>query len=285
MAFFWHIIIIGSITLLPVLGFNVVFGRGKILYFGQEVFSLAAAYAVWVLVARFEWPLLAAIAVAAALVIVLSLFFAELSLRLEPDGLGVLTIAMHLMALTIVLNWQSVTRGALGISKIPRLWFPASPAVFAAMAILIAVVWVFLLWRIDRGKVGRALAALAEHPWHASALGINRRTLHTFAFLLAAIGSLGSGILFPAYILFLTHVNYDFPVLIFFITCIVAGGPGRIFGVTAATLALVFLREGLRFFALPYDLIGPVRLILFGLILFIAVWYRRDNLFPTRREI
>ena len=73
--------------------------------------------------------------------------------------------------------------------------------------------------------------------------------------------------------------------MIFFATIVIAGGPGSMRGAIIATFGLTILREGIRFINLPYDLIGPVRLLLFGVILFMAVYLRRDTLFPPERRI
>lgn len=66
---------------------------------------------------------------------------------------------------------------------------------------------------------------------------------------------------------------------------VVAGKPGSVLGVTLSTILLVLLRESLRFLPLDPTMIGPVRLLLFGLILFAAVWVRRDSLFPQQRTV
>ena len=50
-------------------------------------------------------------------------------------------------------------------------------------------------------------------------------------------------------------------------------------------MLIIFLREALRFLPLPPGAIGPVRLILFAAILYGAVWWRRDTLFPQPRNI
>lgn len=37
--------------------------------------------------------------------------------------------------------------------------------------------------------------------------------------------------------------------------------------------------------AIPAEVLGPVRLLLFGILLLAAVWYRRDTVFPSKRMI
>jgi ABC-type branched-subunit amino acid transport system permease subunit len=56
-------------------------------------------------------------------------------------------------------------------------------------------------------------------------------------------------------------------------------------GVLSSTILLVLLKEGLRFVPLPIAVLGPLRLILFGIILLTAVYVRRDTLFPVQRTV
>jgi len=285
MQFYLHIIVMSCLFLFPILGYNFVFGKGKILHFGQEAQNLTAVYTIWVLVMQYQQPFFFAVLSAAVLVTAMSCFLAWLSFRLEPDGLGVMSIALHLGVLAVVLNWQSVTRGALGIPRIPRGIFPASLEGFTILVLLVVVVWIFFLRWLDRGSLGRDLAALSENEWHAEALGIHRKRVHTIAFLVSGLGAIIAGTLYPPYLHLLTPTDYTFPAMIFFLMCVVAGGSGPLWGVTIATVSLLFLKEGLRFVGLPPDILGPVQLMLFGVILYVAVWLRRDTLFPHQRSV
>ena len=280
-----HIVIMTCLTLFPVLGYNIVFGKGKILHFGQEAQSLTAVYSIWVLVVQFQQPFILALLISVLLTIGMSLILAWLSFRLEPDGLGVMSIALHLSVLAVVLNWQSVTRGALGIPRIPRGVLPSSIEGYTLVVVLIGVAWYLLLRHLDNGSFGRQLAALSEHEWHAEATGIHRKRVHIFAFLLSGMGSIIASALYPPYIFLLGPSDYNFPHMIFFVMCVVAGGPGSLKGVTIATFLIMFLREGLRFTGLPPDILGPVQIMAFGIILFVAVCWRRDTLFPQQRTV
>ncbi len=282
--FLWHLLSLVSMTLPGALGYNLLFGKGKIFHFGPVAASLASAYATFlVLGATGSYAL--AVLTGACAALAASLFFAWLALRLEPDGLGVLSIAAHLALLTVVLTWSSLTRGALGIPQIPRMPLLGAPAAFALAALMIALLRGFFLWLLHRGAFGRALAALAEHPWHAAALGISRRRIHTIAFLIAGLGAAIGGVLFPQYLHLLHPSDYGFSALVFLVMVVVAGGPGSVPGVVLSTFLLLLLKESLRFVPMPIAILGPLRLILFGLILFGAVWLRRDALFPQKRTV
>jgi branched-chain amino acid transport system permease protein len=284
MDFYLHILISIAHWLPTALGYNLVFGKGKILHFGPMGVSVAVAYAMFLTLMSTNGYFLALLA-GTLMAVSLSLFFAWLSLRLEPDGMGVMSIAVHLSLLAVVLNWSSVTRGALGIPRISRMPFLESmPMITIVTCIVAGLFLVFYLW-LDRSSFGRQLAALAEHDWHARSLGIRKSLIHALAFLILGMSHV-SGVFFSVPYLHLLHPNdFQFPSLIFIVMIVVAGKPGSVWGVTISTALLVILKEGLRFVPLAPSLLGPVRLILFGVILLLAVWWRRDTLFPKARTV
>lgn len=285
LQFVLHIIIMTCIFLFVVLGYNFVFGKGKILHFGQAGQGLVATYGMWVLVMQFDWSFWPALLVSAVLTTLLALAFTALSFRLEPDGLGVMSIALHLALFSVVLNWHDVTRGPLGLPGIPRSPFPHSQFGFALVAVIAVILWILLLKKLSNSSIGRGLDALSEHEWHAESLGIQRKKIHMIAFIVAGFGSLLSNVFNAPYLFLVAPADYYFPTMVLYVMCVSAGGPGSLRGVTIATILIVLLREGLRFIGLPAEILGPVRLMLFGAILFAAVWWRRDTMFPQQRSV
>lgn len=284
MSFLLHLIAVTAMNIPSILGFNLVFGKGKIFHFGPIGVSLVSAYAIFLTLGfTGSYPLAIGAGLMGALLA--GLLMSWLALRLDPDGLAIMTIAVHLAALAVVLNWSSLTRGALGIPRIPRIAAIDSLPAFAGTATTVAVLWIAFLWMLDHSPFGRQLAALAEHAWYAASLGINRTRIHTAAFLLSAIGAVLTNLLYPQYLHLLHPNDYTFPFLIFFVMVIVTGGPGSVLGVVLSTILLTSLKETLRFLPLPLGVLGPLRLLLFGMILLIAVWLRRDALFPKQRTI
>ena len=284
MPFLWHLIAVIAMALPNVLGYNLVFGKGKIFHFGPLGVSIVSAYATFLtLMATQNYPLAIAVGFAASCAI--ALVFAWLALRLEPDGLGVMSIAVHLALIAVVLNWDGLTRGALGVPGIPRIPYLENAALFACTAVAIAAVWAGILWRVQRGPFGRALSALAENEWHARSLGISRQRTYITAFLLGAVGAMLTNMLYPQYLGLLHPSDFLFPHFIFMMMVVVAGKPGSVLGVVISCILLTLLKEGIRFVAIPSTMVGPVRLLLFGMILFAAVWVRRKEMFVEKRSV
>src|SRR3990167_10651515 len=175
MTFLLHVIAITAMSAPHILGYNLILGKGKILHFGPLGTSIIASYVTFLVTMTFSNYFLGLLAGLVAVVAVSSLF-AWISFRMEPDGFGVMSIAMHLSLLAIVLNWNTVTRGALGIPRVPRFAFLSSSSDFALFALGIAVLSILFFLFLERGAFGRKLSALSEQEWQGKTLGIDRRT-------------------------------------------------------------------------------------------------------------
>jgi branched-chain amino acid transport system permease protein len=284
MYFLLHLTALIAMSIPHALGYNIIFGKGKILHFGPVAVSIVTAYTTFVIVHDGgSYPL--AILCGLAVNIVASTLFAWLSCRMEEDALGILTIAMHLAMLTVVLNWSSVTRGAQGIPRIPRLPGMESQVGFTIVAVALCIIVIVCARIVDKSALGRRLQALSENAWHAQAMGMSKRSTYVQAFVIGGLFSAVGSILYPQYLYLVHPSDYTFPFLIFYIMVIVAGRPGNVVGVCLSLIFLTLLREGLRFLPIPADIIGPIRLLLFGGILLATVWMRRKSLFPPQRTI
>lgn len=284
MDFFYNLIANIGFTLPMALAYNLLFGKGKVFHFGIIATSLIAGYgiyATWFWTGSYALSLL----IAMPLTLAVSAALSWLALRLQPDALGVMTIAVHLSVLSVVLNWQSVTRGALGIPRIVRFPFLETAPAFALFCLLGMIVWVIVFFCIDRSSFGRQVAALAEHDWHAAALGVRKGRVYLWTFLLLGVTQIWDNLIYGQYLHLVTTNDYQYATFVFYVMIIVAGGPGSVSGVITSTVLLVSLKEGLRFVPLDPSILGPMRLLLFGLILFSAVWWRRDTLFPKQRSV
>lgn len=267
-----------------ILGYNLILGRGKILFFGQEALSLLAVYGIFISVHSTQGYTMS-ILIGPCLALVVAIFFAWLALRLESDAFAILSIAMHLALLAVILNWSDLTRGALGIPRIPRFPFLESQEHFAIAIVVSAVLWYLFVQRLDSSRLGRELKALAENKNHAEALGIHRFSVYSKAFLIASIGSILSSFFYPQYIGLLHPSDYKFQAMIPLMLASIAGGSGSVRGCAIATILITCLTESLRFLPLPSGSVGPLRLLLFGVIFIVAIYVRRETIFPKPRTV
>ncbi len=284
MSYFLYILFLASQYLLSILGTNLIFGRGKILYFTHTGTAIFASYGLFITVSATGSYLLGSV-VAIVLTSILLLVIAFLALRLDEDAFGIFSLALHFILLAIVLNWTSFTHGGFGITKIPLAGIFPSKFALVITCIFITVLWTYVIHRIDRSSVGRSLAALSENRSHAEALGIDRKKVYCLIFLLEGFGTFLANFFYFQYVGILHPNDFSFHTIVFILMIVVAGKPGSVLGAAVATFFLVFLKEGLRFLPLPLGVLGPVRLVLFGMILIVALYLRRNELFPRMRRV
>ncbi len=174
--------------------FNVIFGyTGQLSMFHAAAFGISA-YATHLAMAHWGTSFWSGMLLAALLVLVLSIIVGTLCFRfrLKEFYFAVVTLAFSEMARLVVLNWNSVTNGTLGIilQEKPRIWLPGQGIVtlegtlmwyYVSLAAL--VLTVLVCWRLVNSWMGRCFAAIRLNDELGDTLGIN-----VFRYKLAAFG-------------------------------------------------------------------------------------------------
>ena len=105
------------------------------------------------------------------------------------------------------------------------------------------------------------------------------------SFLTASAFAGLSGSLFAYYINYIDPSSFSLTEMVFVLTIVVVGKPGSFWGCMAGAAFLVLLPEPLRFTPMPASILGPLRQLLYAVILFLVVYVNRARLFPTERKI
>ena len=127
--------------------------------------------------------------------------------------------------------------------------------------LLLAVLTVFVCYRLQNSRLGRAWMALREDDIAAKAMGINVRNIKLLAFSLGATFGGVAGAMFAAFQGFISPESFSFMESIVILTMVVLGGMGHIPGVILGAVLLSLLPEFLRF------TVEPVQQMLFGRLL------------------
>jgi branched-chain amino acid transport system permease protein len=136
---------------------------------------------------------------------------------------------------------------------------------------------VYVSWRLQYSRVGRAWAAMREDEDVAEAMGISVIKYKLLAFAMgAAVGCL-SGAFFAVNLTVITPDSFELLVSITVLAAIILGGLGSIPGVIVGAVVLVGLPEVLRDFA-------EYRLLFYGAILVGIMILRPEGLVPSARR-
>src|SRR5437764_24253 len=141
------------------------------------------------------------------------------TLRLRGDYLAIVTLGFGEIVRITANNLDSFTNGAQGINQIPapaisigglhyqfQGSFVSNPYYWMILAVV--VVWIFLLRRVNTGRVGRAWAAIREDEVAAAAMGVPTVRMKLGAFAMgAAVASFG-GVIYASWVGFISPDSF-----------------------------------------------------------------------------
>ncbi|HUZ17829.1 MAG TPA: branched-chain amino acid ABC transporter permease, partial [Spirochaetia bacterium] len=190
------IIYIGIYAILS-LSLNLIVGYTGLLSLCHAAFFAVGAYTTAVLMVAYHTGFWWALLLSGLLAAVTGLVIGLPTLRLTGDYLAIATLGFGQIIVNIIINWDALTRGPMGISSIPQaVIFGRQIDPFQKWQFMILVGFFVLLTfevlrRITRSRLGRALEAIREDEIAANAMGINTFKYKSISF---TVGSFFAGI-------------------------------------------------------------------------------------------
>ena len=182
---------------IAVLGLNILTGYNGQISLGHGAFYAIGAYVAAILMDRYGIPYWGTLPVAFLVCLVLGFLMGFPALRLGGLYLALATFALA-VAMPQMLKWKGIEHWTGGVQGIV-LSKPDAPfelVLFGAelspdrwlfvFTLLVAVLMFWLAANLVRGRVGRALVAIRDHPIAASAMGINLPIFKSLAFGISA---------------------------------------------------------------------------------------------------
>ncbi len=284
-----HLAILICIYLILAQSFNFSFGMGGLFNLAHVSIYAIGAYATALLATEHGFGFFGATLVSMTLSGLFSLLIGYISLRLSDDYFAIGTLAFSSVVLSLLINWKSVTHGVMGIPGIPRpVLFDYNMYEnrnFLILALSTALVSQLLLLLLFRNSFARSLRAQAEFDFAAQSLGKRVNMIKMVSFTVASIFAGLAGSFFSYYISYIDPSSFSLTEMVFILTIAVVGRPGSFWGVVGSTIFLVLLPEPLRFLEIPPSILGPLRQMLYAVILFVLVYMNRAILFPVKREV
>ncbi|MEK6874202.1 MAG: branched-chain amino acid ABC transporter permease [Nanoarchaeota archaeon] len=259
-----------TISLNLSLGFTGLMNLGHIAFFGIGAYTSA-------LVAIAGYPLWFSILAGAMLSGIIGLILGLPTARLKGDYLALALLGFVFILGSVARNLVSVTRGALGIPGIPTL--TTNPSHFLILGIIISAIIYCISYYISISRFGRILEAIRDDELAAQVLGHNT-FLYKIAALALSAGFAGiAGGLYAHYISYIDPTIFGLGDLILVFSMLIIGGLGSVKGSFVGTALLLLIPEPLRFLGFPSSIIGPIREILFAVILLCILRYKPRGIF------
>jgi ABC-type branched-subunit amino acid transport system permease subunit len=163
---------------------------------------------------------------------------------------------------------QGVTLGGTSVS---------GTAVYFYLGLLLIALVLFIVYRLNDSRTGRAWVAIREDEVAAAAMGINTTRTKLLAF---AAGAFFAGMAGAELAHLGTQVSpdsYTFEISVLILAMVVLGGLGNPPGVVLGAVILTFLPEKLRDFS-------DIRFLIFGFALILIMRFRPEGLLPSARR-
>ena len=198
----------------------------------NAAFAAIGAYAAAVLATKHGVPTLPAIAVAAALPTIVALVLSLPLARLRGVYQAIATLAFVQVVVSLNLYAETLTGGAMGLNGIPKT--------VGTLELLLAASGAFyIIWAMNRTRIGRAFEAVRQNEAMAASLGVSVAFHQRLAFAVsAALAGLFGGLqAFHGYTLEPNEFGFSFLVAI--LSYVVLGGRRSVFGPVVGTAALI----------------------------------------------
>ncbi|OGG80003.1 hypothetical protein A3A39_01210 [Candidatus Kaiserbacteria bacterium RIFCSPLOWO2_01_FULL_54_13] len=203
-------------------------------------------------------------------------------LRLKEVYYVLGTVGSNVILFSVLLNWNSVTRGPLGIGGIPRpeifgFRFSENEAFLLLVLAAVAITYAISVL-ITRSSFGRVLNAIREDEDVVSVFGYSVYHYKLVIFTIGAAFAALAGAFLASYLTYISPFSFTVVESIFILSIVVLGGLGSGRGALIAAGILVITPEALRFVGFTPDIAAQMRQVLYGLILILLMLYRPQGL-------
>jgi len=219
-----------------VLGLTILTGINGQISLGHGAFFAIGSYTSAILMANYDWPYWTTIPPAAVASALVGFLIGFPALRLGGLYLALTTFSLAVAVPQIlkVNALEGLTGGVQGLTTDkPDTPFglPLSSDQWIYLFTLAIGAVVFLLaWNLARGRTGRAMKAVRDHPVAAEAMGINLAALKTRTFAVSAMFTGIAGALSTIAVQFVAPDSFNFLLSITIFVGLVVGGVDSIIG-------------------------------------------------------
>lgn len=275
-----NIIIKIAIYCIMALGLNILVGYTGLVSLGQAGFVAIGAYATTIFMIRYTMNFFLAAALALMVALIFGLIMGLPTLRLTGTYLSIITLGFGEIIRTIIIVWEPVTNGPLGIRNIPNPSLFGHELTLSNGGMYYLTVGVMLLvtlfcYKMDRSKFGRSLRAIKQDETAAIMMGINTTYYKVVAFAFSAMICALAGAIYAPQLGYIDQNTFTFDMSTMILSIAILGGMGTLRGMYVGAIILVLLPE------LSRALID-YRFVIYGLILVLMMRYRPQGLLGWR---
>ncbi|MBI4094629.1 MAG: branched-chain amino acid ABC transporter permease [Candidatus Liptonbacteria bacterium] len=268
-----HILTFIAIYLIVNLAYAIPVGYTGMLNLGHVGLLAIGAYTSAILITS-GYSFWLAFPLAALLSGIAGFLLALPARRIKGDYYALMTLGFVFVVNAILLNWQPLTRGPLGITGIERPEGFISPERYLILTLIVLAATAFFVRRLVNSPFGKALEAVRDDDLVAESLGKPTAKLRVISLSVSAVIVGIAGALLAPFIQFINPQIFSLDLVIWLLAALVVGGLASFPGAIVGTVIIIALFESVRFLPVPLDLVGALRLAVFSIALLAVVLMR-----------
>ncbi len=287
-----------GIASIAAVGLNILIGFTGQISLGHGAFLGVGAYSAAILSTNLNMPCWISVPSAALITAIVGMIFGVPSVRLKGLYLTIATLAGQFIIEYLLVHWEGLTRGTMGITLPPASLLGIDVAGDRNFFFLIYVSLGLTVWtavNLIRTKFGRAFIAIRDNDRAAEGMGIPVFRYKLLSFAVSSFYAGFAGGLWAYYMVSVTSEPFNLLLSVEYIAMVIIGGLGSIAGSIYGAVFITLLNEGLR---LGTDLlmnmnlfpevglnIAPIRELVFGLAIILFVLFEPKGIAEVWRII
>jgi len=286
MEYLIHLAILAGIYAILGLSLNLAVGYAGIISVTHAAFFGIGAYTAAILTVRYDWNFFLAMLCGMLFSGILSILIGKVISKFRGDYVALGSVGFNIIVWSVLLNWQELTRGPLGIPGIHRpeigmgnMEYGFTSNISFLLLTSLFLLLVFLVCRhITESSFGRALKAVRDDEEALQVFGYRTQHYKLTIFVVGAMLASVAGALFASYITFIDPSTFTINESIFILSAVILGGLASNRGALLGAVVLILLPEALRFVGFPSDIAAQTRQAVYGLLLIVLMLYRPQGL-------
>jgi branched-chain amino acid transport system permease protein len=239
-----------GIAAIAAVGLNILVGYTGQISLGHGAFFGVGAYAAAILATRVGLDFYLAIPAAGIITALIGMIFGIPSGRLKGLYLTIATLAGQFIIEYVLIHWDSLTQGTMGINLPPPKiweWEIAGDKAFFFLIFISLVLTTWFAVNVMRSKYGRAFIAIRDNDRAAEGMGIPIFKYKLLSFAMSSFYAGFAGALWAYYMVSITTEPFNLSLSVEYLAMVIIGGMGNIPGAIFGAAFITLLNELLRY--------------------------------------
>jgi branched-chain amino acid transport system permease protein len=244
-----YVINIIGIASIAVIGLNILVGYTGQISLGHGAFFGVGAYAGAILATALHVPFWVAVPCAGLVTALVGMIFGIPSIRLKGLYLTIATLAGQFIIEYVLVHWEGLTKGTMGIVLPTATLFGISlegDRAFFYIIFLSLILMTYIAVNIMRTRYGRAFVAIRDNDQAAEGMGIPIFRYKLLAFAISSFYAGFAGAIWAYYMISITTEPFNLGLSVEYLAMVIIGGMGNIAGSIFGATFITLLNEILR---------------------------------------